>query len=187
MEPYVLAVCGSPRKGGNCDLLVDHVLKGAAEAGARTEKVCLYDIELRPCTACGVCLKPDRVDCVIPDDMTPLVRKVDQCDVLVIASPVYFLNITGPAKTFLDRLYPIASPVNRQFAGKRVIVCLTYGATDPVSTGIGHIVALFKLFFEYFNVSATFIHASALEKGDVLNCSDVLQQALDAGRAAVSS
>lgn len=186
MKPYILAICGSPRKGGNSDLLTDYVLKGATEAGARTEKVCLYDIELRPCTACGACLKPEQSDCVIKDDMTPLVRKVDQCDVLVIASPIYFLNITGPTKTFLDRLYPIASPVKRRFAGKRVIVCLTYGHPDPIGTGVGHIVSLFKLFFEYFDVSSTFIHASAAEKGDILKNRDVLQTALDTGRTAIN-
>ena len=187
VEPYILAVCGSPRKGGNSDILCDHVLKGAESVGARTEKVYLYDIALRPCTACGACQKPDQETCVLPDDMRKLAEKVAECDALVIGSPIYTLNITGVTKLFLERLYPIASAVNRQFVGKRVVVCLTYGYHDPAGTGVNDVISIFNKFFGFFDVSSTFIHASASEKGAIRSNTAVLEQAVAAGKSVAKS
>jgi len=54
-QKYVLAVVGSPRKHGNCDVLCDRVLAGARSAGARVEKFYLYSMHIRPCDACETC------------------------------------------------------------------------------------------------------------------------------------
>ncbi len=97
----VLGVLGSPRQGGNTDLLLDETLRGAAEAGAEVEKVVLDQLTIRPCTACEGCR--DGVRCILDDDMGPLYGKVEVADVIVLASPVYFDAVSAQAKAFIDR------------------------------------------------------------------------------------
>jgi multimeric flavodoxin WrbA len=97
----VLGVLGSPRQGGNTDLLLEAALKGAAEAGAEVEKVALDRLDIRPCTACDGCR--DGVRCVIDDDMTALYGKVERADIIILASPVYFDAVTAQTKAFIDR------------------------------------------------------------------------------------
>ncbi len=98
---YVLGVLGSPRVGGNTDLLLDAALEGAAETGAKVEKITLSKLNISPCTACGGCA--DGVRCVIDDDMTSLYPKLEEADVILLASPVYFYGVTAQMKTFIDR------------------------------------------------------------------------------------
>ncbi len=97
----VLGVLGSPRPRGNTDLLLEAALKGAAEAGAEVEKVVLDRLDIRPCTACDSCR--DGVGCVLVDDMVPLYRKIEDADVIILASPVYFDGVTAQTKGFIDR------------------------------------------------------------------------------------
>lgn len=97
----MLGVLGSPRQGGNTDLLLDEALRGAAEAGAEVEKVRLDQLTIRPCTACDGCR--DGVRCVLDDDMGPLYGKIDDADVIILASPVYFEAVSAQAKAFIDR------------------------------------------------------------------------------------
>jgi multimeric flavodoxin WrbA len=100
----VLGVLGSPRVGGNTDLLLSSTLAGAKKAGAEVEKVVLVKMNIGACTACGSCA--EGVACVIEDDMTALYPKLDRADVLILASPIYFDGLTAQMKTFIDRAQP---------------------------------------------------------------------------------
>lgn len=100
----VLAICGSPRKGGNSDILANEVLRGAADAGADTDKIYLQDLSLSPCRACYGCKGKGR--CVQNDDGDDAVRKMIDADVLVLASPVYFYSISSQMKMMIDRTLP---------------------------------------------------------------------------------
>lgn len=98
---YVLGVLGSPREGGNTEMLLEAALEGAAEAGARVEKVRLGALNISPCTACDGCA--DGVRCVLEDDMSSLYPKLEEADVIILASPVYFYGVTAQMKAFIDR------------------------------------------------------------------------------------
>ena len=100
----VLAVCGSPRKGGNSDILTDEVLRGAAEAGAETEKIYLQNIALSPCMACYGCRGKGR--CVQPDDGDTVLEKMIASDAIVLSSPVYFYSISAQMKMMINRTLP---------------------------------------------------------------------------------
>jgi multimeric flavodoxin WrbA len=97
----VLGVLGSPRKGGNTDLLLDAALDGARDAGAAVEKVSLSTLMIGSCTACDGCR--DGVRCMLDDDMALLYLKIEKADVIVLASPVYFDSVTAQMKAFIDR------------------------------------------------------------------------------------
>lgn len=101
---YVLGVLGSPRQGGNSEMLLDAALDGARSTGARTEKVVLSDLRIQPCTACDGCA--DGSQCVLDDDMVPLYAKLEKADVIILASPVYFYGVTAQMKAFIDRAQP---------------------------------------------------------------------------------
>lgn len=100
----VLIISSSPRKGGNSDLLCDQFLKGAQEAGHQTEKIFLAAHKINYCLGCGVCNNTH--ECVQKDDMKPLLNKMVEADVIVLATPVYFYSMDGQLKTFIDRTVP---------------------------------------------------------------------------------
>jgi multimeric flavodoxin WrbA len=96
-----LIILGSPRKQGNTDLLLNKIQQGLNEAGCTFEQICLNNLKIRPCQACGGCDKTGV--CVIQDDMQDLYPKIDIADVIIIGSPIYFYNVTAQTKAFIDR------------------------------------------------------------------------------------
>jgi len=96
-----LGLAGSPRRGGNSDILVDEALAGAREAGASTEKVVLEGLVIRPCQNCDGCLQTGV--CIIDDDMQAIHYKLKDADRLVLAAPVFFLGLPAQAKAVVDR------------------------------------------------------------------------------------
>lgn len=100
----VLVINGSPRTKGNSDLLCDEFIRGAKESGNQVEKISLREKEVYPCRACYACFKTGF--CVQKDDMADILNKMEKADVLVLASPTYFLTMSGQMKTFIDRLLP---------------------------------------------------------------------------------
>lgn len=97
----VLGILGSPRKKGNCDLLLDEFLMGASSKGAEVKKICLGQLDFKGCTSCGGCDKTGV--CVLKDDMTPIYKEIKQADVVALASPIYFAGITSQLKAMIDR------------------------------------------------------------------------------------
>ncbi len=101
MSKKVLILSGSPRKGGNSDLLCDELAKGARDAGNSVEKICVAEKSIGFCRACYACRNTGK--CVIEDDMAEVLQKIIACDVLVLASPVYFYSIDAQLKAVIDR------------------------------------------------------------------------------------
>lgn len=101
MGKKVLILSGSPRKGGNSDLLCDEFMKGAIESGNDVEKIRVSEKNIGYCRACYACR--DTGKCVIKDDMAELLQKMIDSDVLVLASPVYFYSIDAQLKAVIDR------------------------------------------------------------------------------------
>lgn len=97
----VLILSGSPRKGGNSDTLCDEFARGAAEAGHEVEKIRVAEKKIGFCRGCYAC-KETGV-CAIRDDMAEVLQKMIDCEVLVLASPVYFYSVDAQLKALLDR------------------------------------------------------------------------------------
>ena len=102
MSKKVLILSGSPRKGGNSDLLCDAFMKGAQESGNQVEKVFIRSKKIAPCNACYFC-KQSGGQCAIKDDMAEILDKIQAVDVIVMASPVYFYSIDSQMKAVIDR------------------------------------------------------------------------------------
>lgn len=104
MNKKILVLAGSPRKGGNSDLLCDAFIQGAGEAGHKAEKIYLRDLDIHPCLACYGCRGKGK--CVMPDSMEALLDKMVEADVIMLATPVYFYSMDGQMKTMIDRTLP---------------------------------------------------------------------------------
>lgn len=103
MSKKVLIVSGSPRKGGNSDLLCDAFMKGAKESGNDVQKIFLHDKRVAPCNACYYCRDTGNGKCTIKDDMAEILDKMQAADVIVLSSPVYFYSIDAQMKALIDR------------------------------------------------------------------------------------
>ena len=98
----ILIFCGSPRKGGNSDLLCEQFMAGAQEAGHKVEKIFVQEHKIAPCLGCGYCQSHEGV-CVQKDGMETMLEKMIKADVLVLASPVYFYSVSAQIKALMDR------------------------------------------------------------------------------------
>ncbi len=98
----VLILSGSPRKGGNSDLLCDEFMRGALESGNEVEKIRVAERNVGYCRACYYC-RNSGGKCVIKDDMAEILQKMIDADVIVLASPVYFYSIDAQLKAVIDR------------------------------------------------------------------------------------
>lgn len=98
----VLVLSASPRRGGNTDLLCDEFVRGAREAGGDVEKIFLDDYKIDFFHECH----EHSADSVSADDQAPLIiEKMTKADIIVLSSPVYYMNIDGQLKTLMDRCY----------------------------------------------------------------------------------
>jgi multimeric flavodoxin WrbA len=98
-----LGISGSPRAGGNTEIMVKEALEGAKASGAEIEFIGLAGRSLEGCRACAVCGEGGK--CVIEDDMQSIYPKLMAADVVIIGSPIYFGMISAQTKAFIDRTY----------------------------------------------------------------------------------
>ncbi|KPU44772.1 iron-sulfur flavoprotein [Oxobacter pfennigii] len=107
----IVAINGSPKgKTGNTNVMVSSFLKGAQESGAETVNIFLAEKEIKHCRGCHICWSKGPCQCVISDDMLGVISLIGGADVVVFATPVYFANISGMLKVFMDRMTMIGSP-----------------------------------------------------------------------------
>ncbi len=97
----VLGISGSPRRGGNTDLLLAEVIRGAASRGAEVKTIILNDLDFIACQHCDACLKQGK--CKYRDDMQMIYRELEQADRIVLASPIHFMGVTAQMKAMIDR------------------------------------------------------------------------------------
>ncbi len=181
----VLGVVGSPRRGGNTDILVDHILKGARDAGARVEKVMLSELQIAPCRACYACETTGR--CAQADDMEDLFEKLNDSGVWVLGTPVYWWGPTAQMKAFVDRWFAgVRSRDARDIlSGHSVVLAVPMGDTDPATAR--HVVGMFEdaLRFVRSEVVDSVLAPGAYDAGDVRKMPEVLERARRAGEQAV--
>lgn len=104
MTKKIVVLSGSPRKGGNSELLCDQFIRGAKETENQVEKIVICDKRINYCTACDAC-QGNGGRCVQKDDMAEILDKMISADVLVMATPVYFYTMNAQMKTLIDRTY----------------------------------------------------------------------------------
>lgn len=132
-RPPVLCVYGSPRAGGNTDLLLDRFAQAVTASGWPVERVILRELSIHPCREIYACRTGG---CALQDDMTPLYDRIRDAGAIALASPIMFYGVSALAKAFIDRCQALWSlrylqkrPVNRVAGGPKPAVFLSVGAT----------------------------------------------------------
>lgn len=100
-------VNGSPRKDGNTAELLRNAARGLESRGAETEWFHLYDLDYRGCISCFSCKRKGSACnglCAMRDGLTPVLEKILEADCLLLGSPIYFGDVTGMMRAFLERL-----------------------------------------------------------------------------------
>lgn len=119
---------GSPRKNGTVSQIINEIEKGAREAGT---EIITYDLNqsgIRDCQGCMYC-KKDNNFCCQKDYLKPMYQDIIDSDTIVFGSPIYMFRITGQAKIWLDRLYPMVDIEHHAlYPNKKVITVFSQGA-----------------------------------------------------------
>jgi multimeric flavodoxin WrbA len=177
----ILAVMGSPRKGGNTELLVGKLAEGALSKGAKVHTIRLADMEIRECDGCHVCWNGK--NCCKKDDMLGLYEKISESDVIVFGTPVYWFGPTALMKLFIDRFVYFNCPENRaKIKGKAAAMIIPF--EDKSIDTVRPLVELFEKSFKYLEMSlvGSVIVGGVGEKGDILKKPDRLNDACELGK-----
>ncbi len=172
-----LGIVGSPRKGGNTELLMKHTLKVIEDEGIETELLSLAGKDIRPCNACMACRKDE--SCPIEDDLMPIYRKMKEADAIIIGSPVYFQGSSSLVRAFMERAGYVSNQHGRVFAGK---VGGPLVVTRRSAMSLGYAQMLLWFTGQRFFIPGATATATARDKGDVLKDEEGMNNARDFGR-----
>ena len=142
----VIAVNGSPRKKWNTATLLQKALAGAASQGAETEIFHLYELNYKGCVSCFACKTKDGKSygmCAVKDDLTSILKKVEEVDAIILGSPIYYGTVTGEMTSFMERLmFPYSiytDPPGTLFSRKiRTGIIYTLNATEEMAKERGY-------------------------------------------------
>lgn len=187
----VLGIYGSPRPGGNSDLLLDRALAGAAEAGAVLERIYVRDLKISGCLECGGC--DETGACVIPDEMDAVYPRLQEAGAIVMAAPMFFYGVPAQLKALVDRSQAL-------WSGRRLVK--TPDQWKSYDHGRGYFIAvgatkgktmfdgakmMAKYFFDALDKSyeGGLFYAQIEKKGTIRDHPQALEEAFDLGRKAV--
>lgn len=173
----ILAFVGSPRKGSNTDLVVSSILQGAEENRHEIEKVYLYDEDIKPCQDCKAC-KSEPFTCSIRDAMQRLYPLIEDAQILVFGTPLYWYGASAKMKLLIDRLRPYISS-NKLKHKKAVLVIPSEDGPEACNYAVG----MFNLSFEYLNLNlvATLL-PKATERAEVQKQTETINAAKEIGK-----
>lgn len=179
----ILILKGSPREKGNSAILAERVAEGARSVGAEVDSVYLHALDIRPCDACEACHENGGGSCIIEDDMQGIYSKIDEADVIVIASPVYWFTISAQMKLCIDRWYAYSGKTPNILKLKKYALILVYGDSDPYSSGGINAIRFFEDMCRYLGAPiAGILYGSADEAGDILKQEGLISKAFQLGK-----
>jgi len=182
---YILGINGSPREGGNTDLLLEETLNGARGKGAKTEKVILNRLHMAPCQECKNVRDDGR--CKIDDDFQPLYDKILKSGALILATPIFFGSLSAQTKIMIDRFqchwrykYILKKDSVREKIPGAFIAVEASDRTDFFDNAK----AITKNFFSTINVKYEFelLCSGVDSKGAITKRPDCLKRASSLGR-----
>jgi multimeric flavodoxin WrbA len=174
----VLGLVGSPRKGGNTDLLVSAMLYGAGTSNYQIEKLNLYDIEISPCIDCRSCKKSDN-RCLLGDGMQEIYKKIENADIIIFGTPLYWYGPSAKMKLLIDRLRPYI--VSKKLNGKQAVLIIP---SEEGPDACRLTVEMFERSFKYLGISLVGkILPKAYERAEIKGQPQVLNESYELGKA----
>ena len=181
----VLIVNSSFRKNSNSSTLGLRVAAGAEKAGHQVKTLDIGRLRIEPCRGCGGCMKPGANFCVIRDDMTALYQDVYEAEVLVYVSQIYWFNLGGQLKQFIDRCYAMAVKPESDaqgdavpFGKKKLAAAFAYEGDDPFESGAVNAIRSLQDTCSYAGAAwGGVLYATANAEGEMLQNDEALEKA----------
>lgn len=188
----VIAFNGSPREGGNTELLLNETLKGIREGGHEVFVFNLNSMSITPCQDCCGC--DETGICVLSDGMDEIYRAIREADRIILASPIFFFGVSAQMKAMIDRCqafwcerYLLKKPIPGGPHGRRGLLLLVGGMKKEIGVQCSEATA--AAFFRTVSVpehrTLSFLGVDA--RGAVLSHPTALRDAYEAGKALVAS
>lgn len=157
----IVSVLGSPRESGNSTTIANRFCTTAERFGAEVKSFVLNNLQFRGCQGCMLC-KTKLDKCALKDDLTEVLEAIRETDILVLASPVYYWDVSGQLKCFQDRTFSylvpdfINAPVKSRLpVGKKLLMILTQNNPDEKS--FSNIFPKFDHFYRTYGFSETLL------------------------------
>lgn len=171
---YVLAINGSPRKGGNTHILLENAVAPLAAKGWETEIVQIGGKKMKGCLACSKCFETKDNCCIIKNDMfNELFEKILRADAIILGTPTYFTDVSAELKGLIDRMGYVAIANGRALAGKigAAVVAVRRGGATHAFDSINHLFLMSQMIVPgsiYWNLGY------GLAPGDVKNDAEAM-------------
>ncbi len=173
----ILILNGATRINGNTDIILKSIITSSENTGVKIKQINLRKKEIGNCNGCYHCENNNK--CSINDDMVEVYDEIDNSELLIFASPIYFWGVTGLMKTFIDRLYfYYSSPINKRLiAGKKAIIIAPMNMNRDIHK-LEIVIKFYDFLFENLDVKLvdTYFFDNIDEKGEINTNSEYLNQ-----------
>ncbi|MDD2472570.1 MULTISPECIES: flavodoxin family protein [unclassified Methanoculleus] len=178
MSKKILVLTGSPRKGGNSDLMADAFIKGAQAAGHAVTKYETGLKKINGCKACNECYSKGDA-CVFRDDFNTLAPLMEQSDVLVLATPMYWFTFPAQLKAALDKMYALLIGGRQSNIKESILLACAETTEEADFDGLVRTYGLIASYQKWTDLAHLLV-PSVVEKGDILH-TDALRRAEELG------
>ncbi|MFA5272487.1 MAG: flavodoxin family protein [Candidatus Omnitrophota bacterium] len=187
MAKKILILSGSPKKDGNTAALIEWFKQGALLKGACIEVVSTASLKCKSngCTSCRMCQKNKEYECVIDDEVKPVLKKMLKADVIVMATPLYFFGPSAQLKIVFDRMFSLykwdndKGTMQTPLKGKTFVLM----ASAFENIGLDALEKPFALTAEYTGMKfESLLIPNAGVSGTIQTNSDARQKALTLGK-----
>ena len=195
MEKRVLGVGGSPRSGGNSDVMLQRVLRGAEDTGVEANALYLRNYSFSSCLGCEACRK-DRVCTRLLDGMQLIYPEIVKSQGIVLATPVHFYNVSALMKAFIDRLYcffdftkdhPRQYHVRLPGKDRRAVTCAVCEQMSEQDMGLTQEAMRFPLQALGYGIESEVSAYGYFAKGTVAQSEELMHKCEEAGRSLARS
>jgi len=188
----IVALYGSPRRGGNTDELLNNFLRGIGDNGKLgkdperniiIDRIIVSDTGISPCRECRHCSTDGQ--CIVNDGMQQIYPKIIDCDLLLVGSPIFFTSVSGQLKSFIDRFqrfwalkYELGRKLDVKQGRKGILFSCAGSKPQSIFDCTKKIMRAFfdVIYVEYY---ADFLYNSIDFKGDVQKSPDLIQEVYD--------
>lgn len=184
-----MALNGSPVPGSSTEILLKEFCRGAKSAGFEVEWVDLNRQKIMPCQGCGE--SPEPKLCFFDDDMTPIYEKFLACNLMAVASPIYFDSVSAQTKLFIDRMNcvrPMAQKksgetyLKKRKLGERGGFVILTGGEEPKFQGALWVVKGFFIWAQTRPEGQLLYAPDSFAAGEAQKNKKILKQAFDQGK-----
>ena len=180
MSKKIVIINGSPRRKGNTSALVKKFIEGAESAGNEVTEFFLEEMNINGCKGCFGGHSSRECPCVQKDDMSQIYPAVRECDVIVLATPLYYWNMSGQIRTAIDRLFALEEGDGNLLRGHNRACALLMAAEGY---GFGDVLTYYNHLMEHLKWE-NLGHVLAGGNGDIgdITGKSELEQAYELGK-----